>query len=123
MDTSRHLPACTHIVTTVTRDIEIAACGTCGTIDWFRRGEPIAPFDGMAEVFGMFDLVATLPGVSSPGRDVLLYKAPRGASRSLLEALPRRTWLEAAPGIAVSHDGRHLLVSPFEGALHGTLLS
>ena len=119
MDTNRDLPACTHVITAVTRDIEIAACGACGTIDWFRRGAPIPSFDGMAEVFGMFDLVATLPGVSAPGPEVLLYKAPRGASRSLLDALPRRTWLEAAPGIAVSHDGRHLLVSPIDPVLQG----
>ena len=120
MDTNRDSPACTHVITPVTRDIGIAACAACGTIDWFRRGAPVPAFDGMAEVFGMFDLVATLPGVSSPGRDVMLYKAPRGASRSLLDALPRRTWLEAAPGISVSHDGRHLLVSPLESALHGS---
>ncbi|MEX1004051.1 MAG: hypothetical protein WEB55_06045 [Acidimicrobiia bacterium] len=119
MNTNRDIPGCSHAIVPVTRDIGIDACGACGTIDWFRRGAPIPAFDGMAEVFGMFDLVATLPGVSSPGPEVMLYKAPRGASRSLLDALPRRTWLEAAPGIAVSHDGRHLLVSPVEPVLEG----
>lgn len=103
---------CIHTVQPVTREIEIVACARCGTIEWFRSGAAIEPFDGMADVFGEFDLVATLPGVSAPGREVLLYKAPRGVSRSLLAALPSRTWLEAAPGLAVSHDGRHLLVSP-----------
>lgn len=120
MDTNRDFPSCTHVITPVVRDIGIAACGPCGTIEWFRRGRAVPAFDGMAEVFGMFDLVATLPGVSSPGPEVMLYKAPRGASRSLLDALPRRTWLEAAPGVAVSHDGRHLLVSPVEAAMHGS---
>lgn len=119
MDTNRDFPACSHVRASVTREISIVACGVCATIDWFRDGHPIAAFDGMADVFGLFDLVATLPGVSAPGREVMLYKAPRGASRSLLEALPRRVWLEAAPGVAVSHDGRHLLVSPVEGAFTG----
>jgi len=112
MDTSRERPGCTHVTRQVTREIEIAACASCGTIDWFRNGVSISPLDGMADVFGMFDLVATLPAVSAPGREVMLYKAPRGASRGLLDALPMRTWLEAAPGLAISHDGRHLLMSP-----------
>jgi len=103
---------CIHTLEPVTRAIDIVACARCGTIDWFRDGAPIEPFDGMADVFGSFDLVATLPAVSAPGRDVLLYRAPRGVSKSLLAALPPRAWLEAAPGLAVSHDGRHLLVSP-----------
>jgi hypothetical protein len=104
--------SCTHVLHHVTADVQLAACADCGTIDWFRHGVSIQAFDGMAEVFGMFDLVATLPAVSAPGPEVMLYKAPRGASRDLLKALPPRTWLEAAPGLAISHDGRHLLVSP-----------
>lgn len=107
---------CIHTITAVTRDIEIVACTRCGSIDWYRNGSPIDSFDGMADVFGAFDLVATLPAVSAPGPDVLLYRAPRAASKSLLSALPIRTWLEATPGLAISHDGRHLLVSPVEGA-------
>ena len=105
---------CIHSLTSVTDDVEIVACARCRSIDWFRDGAPIAAFDGMADVFGAFDLVATLPAVSAPGREVLLYRAPRAASRSLLSALPIRTWLEAAPGVAISHDGRHLLVSPMD---------
>lgn len=128
MDTTRLFPGdeqanartCTHVVRQVTRDIQIAACAVCGTIDWFRDGASIPAFDGMADVFGMFDLVATLPGVSAPGPEVLLYRAPRGASRGLLDALPRRAWLEAAPGLAISHDGRHLLVSPTRQGFTGS---
>lgn len=116
MDINQDLPTCTHRLVPVGRDIAIAACADCATIEWFRHGESIAAFDGMAAVFGMFDLVATLPAVSAPSREVLLYKAPRGSSRSLLDALPPKTWLEAAPGVAVSHDGRHLLVSPMDSA-------
>jgi hypothetical protein len=103
---------CIHTIVSVTREIEIAACADCGTIDWFRRGRAIDAFDGMAEVFGMFDLVATLPAIHAPGNQVMLYRAPRGVSRNLLSALPARTWLEATPGLAISHDGRHLLVAP-----------
>lgn len=106
----------THGIRAVTRDIAVAACADCGTIEWFRSGRRIDAFDGMADVFGAFDLVTTLPGVSAPGREVMLYKAPRSASRAFLDALPRRTWLEAAPGVAISHDGKHLLVSPIEPA-------
>lgn len=107
---------CDHVVRRVTRDVSLAACGACGTVAWFRGSDRVDAFDGMAEVFGMFDHVATLPGVAAPGRDVMLYRAPRGASRDLLGALPLRAWVVAAPGIAVSHDGRHLLVSPLEPA-------
>jgi hypothetical protein len=103
----------------VDREIGVAACGVCGTIEWYRNGRSIGGFDGMADVFGMFDLVATLPGVSTPGPEVMLYTAPRGASRGLLSTLPVRTWLEAAEGLWISHDGRHLLVSPIEPALTG----
>lgn len=108
---------CIHTLTPVTREIEIVACARCGSVEWFRSGSPIDAFDGMADVFGAFDLVGTLPAVSAPGPEVLLYRAPRSASKSLLGALPIRTWLEAAPGLAVSHDGRHLLVSPMDGAV------
>jgi hypothetical protein len=112
MDSTTKDTTCTHTLRPVTADIEVAACASCRSIDWFRQGTSIPAFDGMAAVFGAFDLVATLPGVSAPGPDVHLYKVPRSASRSLLGSLPVRTWLEAAPGLAIAHDGRHLLVSP-----------
>lgn len=110
----RYHAECEHVARRVTRDISLAACGECGTVEWYRGARRIDAFDGMAEVFGMFDHVETLPGLAAPGREVMLYKAPRGASRDLLGALPLRTWVVAAPGIAISHDGRHLLVSPLE---------
>jgi hypothetical protein len=113
-DTPHEPDSCVHVIHHVTREVAVAACASCRTIEWFRNGRSVEAFDGMADVFGMFDLVATLPGVSSPGPEVMLYKAPRGGSRSLLDALPLRVWLEAAPGLAVSHDGRHLLVSPIQ---------
>ena len=105
---------CIHHLRPVIDDIEVTACGTCGIVDWFRDGEAIDPYDGLAEVFGMFDLVATLPGVAAPGPEVMLYSAPRRPARDLLKALPHKVWLLAAPGLAVSTDGRHLVISPFE---------
>ncbi len=114
MDSMSTDTTCTHTLHQVTSDVEVAACASCRTVDWFRDGSAIAAFDGMAAVFGAFDLVATLPGVSAPGHEVLLYRVPRSSSRTLLRALPVRVWLEAAPGLAIAHDGRHLLVSPFE---------
>lgn len=105
---------CIHYLRPVIDDIEVTACAECRTVDWFRDGELIDPFDGLTEVFGMFDLVATLPGLAAPGDEVMLYTAPKKAARDLLKALPPKLWLLAAPGLAVSTDGRHLLMSPFE---------
>ncbi|HSJ28529.1 MAG TPA: hypothetical protein VLB67_09985 [Acidimicrobiia bacterium] len=98
----------------ITRQIDVAACGACGAVKWSRQEVPMPAFEAVAEVFGAFDLVGTLPAINAPGVEVLLYSAPSVASRKMLEALPAFAWLYAAPGLAISHDRRHLLVSPAE---------
>jgi hypothetical protein len=104
--------SCDRVRRQITRRVQVAACGACGTVEWFRDGTPIPAFDGVAEVFGAFDLVGTLPAINAPGPEVLLYAAPNPACRRVLETLPPRVWLYTAPGLAMSHDRRHLLVSP-----------
>lgn len=103
--------ACDRTRRRLTGDVSVTACGACGRVEWFRDGVPLPPFEGVAEAFGAFDLVGTLPAINAPGAEVLLYAAPDAAGVARLESLPPRCWLHVAPGLAMSHDRRHLLVA------------
>jgi len=102
---------CTH-VPVVTGGIEVISCGNCGEVGWFRKGQWLDPAEGMAVLFGQYDLVGRLEALSAPAPEVLLYRPPSGRWRAHLDAFPKRVWLEAAPDLYLSHDGEHLLLAP-----------
>ncbi len=92
--------------------IEVVSCATCGEVSWYRRGQWLDPAEGMAALFGQYDLVGRLEALSAPAPEVLLYAPPSGRWRAHLDAFPKQVWLEAAPGLWLSHDQVHLLLAP-----------
>ena len=102
---------CLHVPVPVA-GIEVISCGDCGEIGWFQKGEWLDPAEGMAMLFGQFDLVGRLEALSAPAPQVLLYSPPSGRWRAHLDVFDENVWLEAAPNLWLSHDGQHLLLAP-----------
>ncbi|MDH3539778.1 MAG: hypothetical protein OEP52_07280 [Acidimicrobiia bacterium] len=92
--------------------IEIMSCDECGDVVWYLAGERLDPAEGMARLFGQYDLVGRLDSLSAPAPEVLLYRPPNGRWRTHLAAFPKHVWLEAAPDLWLSHDEEHLLLAP-----------
>jgi hypothetical protein len=102
---------CRQITVTVA-GVDVASCAECGSVAWYRAGEELDPAEGMAELFGQYDLVGRLDSLSAPAPEVLLYRPPNRRWRANLEAFPKRAWLEAAPDLWLSRDEEHLLLAP-----------
>ncbi len=113
---------CLHIPVEVA-GIEVISCSECGEIGWFRRGQWLDPAEGMAILFGQFDLVGKLEALSAPAPEVLLYRPPTGRWRAHLDVFDKGVWLEAAPNLWLSHDGEHLLLAPTDPIHFDNLLS
>lgn len=92
--------------------IRVVACGQCGTVEWFGTTRPLDPSEGMAALFGNFELAGRLPAVRAPGDEVLMYRAPGRKGRGSLEAFPAHVWLRVDEHLWLSHDGEHLLLVP-----------
>jgi hypothetical protein len=93
------------------QDLELSACPQDGSVVWHHDGEVIDGTEGMALLFGSFDLTGCLPGVGAPGDAVLVYEPSRGDSNRL-QIFPAGRWIEAVPGLWFTHDNEHLLLSP-----------
>ncbi len=104
---------CTHVPAAI-GGIEVISCADCGEVGWFRDGQWLDPAEGMAALFGEYDLVARLEALSAPAPEVLLYRPPSGRWRAHLEVFPKHVWLEAGPDLFLSHDGEHLLLAPID---------
>ena len=92
--------------------LEIVSCEDCASVAWYRGDEWLDPAEGMAELFGQYDLVGRLDSLSAPAPEVLLYRPPNRRWRSHLDAFPKHAWMEAAPDLWLSHDEEHLLLAP-----------
>lgn len=69
----------------------------------------MSPLAALTELFGQFRLTAVLPAAGAPGREALVYSAPRPEARISLRALPAGRWWRAADGLWVRRDETHLL--------------
>jgi hypothetical protein len=101
---------CEHKPTWMGR-VAVAACAECGEVSWLSDTGPVDPAEGMAYLFGSYDLVAHLDALAAPAPTVLAYNAPNARKRKNLAALPRRVWLRVAPNLWLSHDGEILLLA------------
>ncbi|MFQ5966725.1 MAG: hypothetical protein ACE5MI_03820 [Acidimicrobiia bacterium] len=81
------------------------------TVRFLADGAAIDPAEGMAQLFGRFELIGRLPAIRSPGPEVLIYRPP-ALGRTWSEGLPPYVWLEAQPGLWLSHNGENLLLAP-----------
>lgn len=104
-------PGCEHLPTWV-GPIAVTACAECAEVDWFSRGGPIDAAEGMAALFGSFELVGPIDALGAPAPRVLVYTATSARKRSNLTAFPRRVWLKATPHLWMSHDDKVLLLAP-----------
>lgn len=102
---------CQQTAVTVAR-IEVVSCDVCRDVAWYRAGEWLDPAEGMAELFGQYDLIGRLDSLSAPAPEVLLYRPPNRRWRAHLDAFPQQVWLEAAPDLWLSRDEEHLLLAP-----------
>lgn len=100
---------CDHELKTHGR-VGLVACGTCGLVEWFGPDGPIDPAEGMAALFGTYDLVGPMPAVGAPAETVLAYRPDRG-KRGALRVLPSESWLRAAPELWLATDGSVLLLA------------
>lgn len=89
----------------------VIACSACGLVEWFGpSGRPLDPAEGLAALFGSFDLIGAVPAVGAPARRVLAYRPPRGG-RGALAVLPAGSWMRGGPDLWVATDGAVLLLA------------
>ena len=91
--------------------IAVSACGDCGTVDWFSDTGPIDPAEGMAHLFGSYDLVGQIDALHAPSPTVLAYTTNSAKKRRNLAVMPVRTWLRVGPDLWLSHDNETLLLA------------
>lgn len=108
---SDHLPACEHRRVEV-GPLEADICDQTSIITWYDGDDLVDATVAMARVFGAFDLVETLPAIGAPGPLTSVYEASTRRERSWLLSLPRHRFLEAMPGVWISRDDSHLLITP-----------
>ena len=104
METNRS-EQCEHQPTWVGR-VAVTACADCGRVDWFSDTGPLDPAEGMAYLFGSYDLVDHLDALAAPAPTVLVYAPPSARKRRNLDALPKQVWLEVGPSLWLSHDSQ-----------------
>lgn len=104
------LPRCEHIEF-AWQDVELSLCPSDGSVTWHQAGMEIDGAEGMAILFGDFDLTGCLPGIGAPGDAVLVYEPDRTGS-DRLRAFPAGRWIEAVPGLWFTHDHERLLLAP-----------
>lgn len=92
--------------------VAVIACGDCSRVEWFSASGPIDPAEGMAALFGSYDLIGPMDALGAPTSQVLVYQPPSTRKRANLKTMPRRVWLKAGPHLWMSHDGEVLLLAP-----------
>ena len=98
------------------------ACPSCSTVEWWSSQRMLDPAEGMARLFGQYDLVDAIPALRAPAAEVLVYRAPNRRARKAFAAFPAGAWLEAHPGLWLTHDGEHLLLAPADPILAENLV-
>lgn len=101
---------CDHELKTHGR-IGVIACAQCGLVEWFgARGMILDPAEGVAALFGSFDLIGPMRAVGAPADRVLAYRPGRG-KKAALGVLPAHSWLRPAPDLWLATDGEILLLA------------
>lgn len=102
--------------------VAVTACGECAQVQWFSKTGPIDSAEGMAALFGNYELVGSFDALAAPTPQVLVYQAPSASWRAHLRAFPVRVWLKAGPHLWMSHDGLTLLLAPTNSLVMENLL-
>lgn len=104
------IDVCDHEPTWVGR-VAVNACAECGRVDWSSAEGELDPAEGMARLFGSYDLIGHLEVLGGPAPTALVYAPPSARKRRNLDVLPRHTWLRIGPSLWLSHDGELLLLA------------
>lgn len=116
-DLDRPAPSsCMHERTTAC-GLTLDICPQTDEAQWLDGASQLDPAEALARLFGAFDLMAALPGPTAPGETVLVYLPDSRRGRQAMRALPAARWIHAAPGLWITHDGDHLLMSPSDPLL------
>lgn len=99
----------------------MAACETCRRVEWADSVGEIDAAEGMAALFGAFQLIGSLDALGSPAPEVLVYQAPTARKRNNLLAFPAHVWVKAAPDLWLTHDEEHLLLATNHRLLYENL--
>lgn len=102
--------------------LEVEICPADQSLNWFDGTDRLDPQVAMARLFGEFNLMAVLPGLHSPGHTVLVYQPPSRRHLGWMLQLPSRRWVEAVPGLWLTHDGSNLHLSSTDPMLEANLL-
>lgn len=97
-------------------------CPGSGEAAWLDDGDVVDPAEALARLFGNFDLRTAMPGLDAPGDTVLVYSPDGRRGRAAMRSLPACRWIEGAPGLWLTHDGEHLLMSPVDRLLTENLI-
>lgn len=90
----------------------LVACAACGLVQFFGLDGPLDPAEGMAALYGSYDLIGPLPAVGAPAPCVLAYRPSRG-KKGALELLPACSWLRVTSELWVAAgEGVLLLATP-----------
>lgn len=116
------LTSCRHQPRTIGR-VAVVACVDCGAVEWWNQaGRPIDAAEGMAAVFGQFDLIGRYAAIGTPAPSVLVYAAPGRRHRAGLDLLVEGCWLEVHPDLWATKDADgHLLLAPTDPVLAANL--
>lgn len=88
----------------------VVACGECGLLEFFGAGGLLDPAEGVAALFGNYDLVGPMAAVGAPARRVLVYRPPMGR-KGALGVLPEGVWLRAGADLWIASDRRTLMLA------------
>ena len=107
----RRLNGCEEHTAVPVNNLMVSACATCRQVDWQGRDGEVDPSEGMAALFGAYELMGTLDALGSPAPEVLVYQAPSTRKLRHLSAFPKNQWVKAAPDLWLTHDGERLLLA------------
>lgn len=90
----------------------VVACAACGLVQFFGPAGALDPAEGLAALFGSYDLVGAVSAVGAPAPVVLAYRPSLG-KKGALGVLPTGCWLRVGPELWVaSGDGVLQLATP-----------
>ena len=101
--------------------VAVVACGACGDVEWFVEGRPADPAEGLAALFGDFDLAARVPTVAGPAATALAYTPGRRSPRRWADAFTPGRWWRVDETLWLCHDGSVLLLCPTDPLLAANL--
>lgn len=105
------LSGCKKHETVSVGDIHVTACPTCRRVEWADASGEIDSSEGIAALFGNYELIDTLDALGCPAPEVLVYRAPSARKKRALVPFPKNVWVKAGPDLWLTHDDENLLLA------------